>query len=356
MKRYRVPNWIWLVPIIALILLALPAQALAHGPSDGGAEKGAIDGLFTIIGVMAMVVFLFVEGLIVYAIWTRRRGDEMPEQIEGNHTLEIFWTGVSFVLVLIIFGLTYKFMTTEYEAEAQNEDGTPDLTVHVEGYMFNWDYEYFLGDDIATGVKTTRTITVPTDSAVLLEITARDVQHSFWVSELAGKVDAIPGYTNTMWLQIDEPGVYLGNCAEFCGTLHYDMIIEVVALEPTEFYEDWLPAQQVAAEQMDAMGVDMNSALPAGDAVNGKQIYTDLNCVACHATEPGAGPSLPQIREHMNEHEGYTAEGYLRESILLPCEYETEGYSCSMMPADYGDKLDAQGLADLIEYLLANGE
>jgi mono/diheme cytochrome c family protein len=221
--------------------------------------------------------------------------------------------------------------------------------------MFNWDYEYFLGDDQETGVKTTRTITLPTDRLVLLEITSRDVQHSFWVSDLAGKVDAIPGHINTMWLQIDEPGVYKGNCAEFCGTLHAEMLIEVDAIEPAEF-DMWLADEQAAAGQFVPMGVDMETLLPEGDAEHGEQVFADMNCTSCHGAQPGMGPSLSQIRGDMDTHEGYTAEEFLRESILMPCKYETEGYNCSWMPSDYGEKLDAQGLADLIEYLLASGE
>jgi mono/diheme cytochrome c family protein len=174
------------------------------------------------------------------------------------------------------------------------------------------------------------------------------------VPELAGKVDAVPGYTNSMWLQVDEPGLYKGNCAEFCGVNHYDMLIELNALEPSEF-DMWLADQQAAAEQMVPMGVDMESELPEGDAERGEELFDKFNCSTCHGAQAGAGPALSQIRDDMHHHEGYTAENYLRESILMPCEYETEGFNCSMMPSTYGEDLDAQGLADLIEYLLANG-
>jgi cytochrome c oxidase subunit 2 len=346
---------LWIGLALALLFVAFPAQALAHGPSDGGANRSDIDGLFQIIGVMAMVVFLFVEGLILYAIWTRRKGADNPDQIEGNHALEIFWTAVSFGIIAVIFIFTYRFMTTEYTAEAQNETGIPDYTVHVTGRMFDWDYEYFDGEEEPTGVQKTYTLTLPTDRLILLEITSQDVQHSFWVPELAGKVDAVPGYTNTMWLNIDQPGTYKGNCAEFCGTGHANMLIELNALEPAEF-EMWLEEEERKAGEMKPMGTDMESEMPEGDATRGEQLFTDLSCANCHGAQSGAGPSLPQIREDMHDHEGYTAEEYLRESILKPCAYETESYNCSMMPSNFGEKLDMQGLADIIEYILANGE
>jgi cytochrome c oxidase subunit 2 len=347
--------------VAGLFVVLLPAQAAwAHGPSDGGAARGDINGLFTIIFFISIPVFLLVEGLILFAIfrYRRRRANDMPEQSEGNRQLELTWTIVSFLIVAVVFVLTYRFMTTEYEAQADEESGEPVLTVHVTGYMFDWDYEYFLGEDESTGVKTTRKLTVPADSPIYLEITSSDVQHSFWVPELAGKLDAIPGHTNSMWLTIDEPGLYKGNCAEFCGTSHHEMVIELEAINAQTFFDEWLPAQIKAASEFQPMGEDMESALPAGDAGRGEQLFNgdQLGCYHCHGEQAGAGPSLSQIREDAEDREGYTAEQHLRESILMPCAYEADGYSCNIMSADYDEKLDAQMLADLIEYLMHEGE
>jgi len=344
---------LWLVVIGRLLLLALPLPALAHGPSSGGAQRTEINGLFTIVFWIALPIFLLVEGLILFAIlrYRRRSRSEMPDQVEGNTALELTWTILSFVIIAVVFILTYRFMTTKYEAEAQNETGIPDLMVHVEGYMFNWDYEYFLGEGQETGVKTTRQLSVPANRLILLEITSRDVQHSFWVPELAGKVDAVPGYVNTMWLTVPEPGVYKGNCAEFCGTLHWDMIIELVALPPDEF-DMWLAEREAAAGRFVAIGTDLTSPLPAGDAARGEAIFTEQGCGACHGASAGAGPALSQMIEDAAAKSPDAPQDYLRESILLPCAVQAEGYNCAIMPANYGEKLDAQGLADLIEYLL----
>lgn len=358
MKRTRLHKWLWRAA--ALVLAVIPLQIVsAHGPSDGGANRSDIDGLFTIIFFLALPIFLLVEGLILFAIirYRRRRASESPAQVEGNRPLELAWTIVSFMIVGVLFVLTYRFMTTEYDAEADNEEGTPDLTVHVTGYMFNWDYEYFLGEGEETGVQTTTKLTVPADRLILLEITSRDVQHSFWVPDLAGKVDAIPGYTNSMWLKVDDPGLYTGNCAEFCGTAHYDMVIELEALVPAEF-DTWLADQQAKAGELQAVGTDMESEMPPGDAGRGSELFhsMDLGCSSCHGAQPGAGPSLSQIRTETAEHTDVTPEQFLRESILMPCEYEMEGFNCDMMPADYGDELDLQMLADLIEYLKQDEE
>lgn len=346
--------------LLVVVALLLPAPALAHGPSDGGASTDDINGLFTIIFWLAVPVFLLVEGLVLYAIWTSHKrhhqsGD--PEQVEGNHLLEISWTVLSFAIIAVVFVLTYRFMTTRYEVEATNGDTTPDLTVHVTGYMFNWDYQYYLGDGESpgddTGITTTRRLTIPANRNVLLEIASTDVQHSFWVPDLAGKIDAVPGYTNTMWLNVKAPGLYTGNCAEYCGTLHWNMLIEVEVLEPAEF-DMWLADQMAAAGQFVPVGQDLDTPLPEGDAARGASTFTALGCNACHGEQPGAGPSLPQIAAHEDtaSEMGFdTFSDYLRESILIPCAYQFEGFNCQVMPGNYSEKLDAQMLADVIAYL-----
>ncbi len=348
-------TWLGLAAVAALLLgaLAAPAPALAHS-AEGGASASDINGLLRIVFWMAVPIFLLVEGLIVYSIlrFRRRRADEMPKQVEGHAPLEFAWTALAFVIVGVLFVITLRALQTDYEVKADNEAGDPDLTVHVEGYMFNWDYTYFLGDGTQTGVRTTGTLTIPTDRNVFLEISSRDVQHSFWVPDLAGKVDAIPGVVNSMWLHVDEPGVYKGNCAEYCGTLHYNMLIEVEAVPPDQF-ETWLAERESAAGDFVPIGTDLESALPEGDAARGEELFTTLGCNNCHRDEPSAGPARVGMEDRAEERiEGMEEEQYLRESILTPCAYEAPGFNCQIMPHNYGEQLDAQGLADLIAYLL----
>ncbi len=96
----------------------------------------------------------------------------------------------------------------------------------------------------------------------------------------------------------------------------------------------------------------MGSPLPAGDAVSGEQLFKDLGCSNCHGAQPGAGPAVTAMHDDMEENSTYTPEQYLRESILMPCNYQVEGYNCAIMPHDFGEKLDRQDLADLIAYLM----
>jgi cytochrome c oxidase subunit 2 len=152
-----------------------------------------------------------------------------------------------------------------------------------------------------------------------------------------------------MWLNVDKPGTYTGNCAEFCGTTHYDMLIEVNVLPQADF-DAWLADQIAAMSEFVPVGTDLTIPLPPGDAVRGETLFNEITCAACHGGEGGVGPSLSKMAEDAEER-GDEADAYLHESIVLPCAYETPGYSCAIMPADYGAKLDAQGLADVIEYL-----
>jgi cytochrome c oxidase subunit II len=354
MKYARIRLWIAMGGLVLLAALVLPAPAWAHDPSTGGASADNIRRLFNITLAIAIPVFLLVEGLILFAIirYRRRHVDEIPEQVEGNHVLEIAWTALAFAIVTVLFILTVRALQTDYTVEAERGENIPDLTVQVEGYLFNWDYTYFLDDDEPTGVKTTKKLTIPADKAVLLEITSRDVQHSFWVPDLGGKVDAIPGYTNTMWLQVSEPGLYPGNCAEYCGLNHYNMLIEVEVVEPAAF-DAWLAGQMATANEFVPVGTDLETPLPQGDAARGEQIFSDLACNACHLpeAEQPSGPSIARMMRDAHAHADVTAEEYLHESIVLPCAELAEGYSQCIMPQDYGDRLDAQGLADLIEYL-----
>ena len=273
--------------------------------------------------------------------------------------MEILWTVLSFLIIAVLFFLTLRALNTEYQVEADSEEGAADLTVDVIGYMFNWDFRYYLSEDEPTGITTTKELKIPANRNVLLRITSTDVQHSFWVPDLAGKVDAVPGYVNTMWLDVHQTGRYLGQCAEYCGLNHYNMLLEVDVMEPAEF-DTWLADTMASASDFEPIGTDMETELPEGDAERCNQIFTDLACNACHGLDDQpSGPALERMVEDAVEdaveYEGEDAEHFLRESILLPCEHLAEGWSQCIMPQDYGQRLDAQDLADLIAYLMAQG-
>lgn len=357
---------VFLIALTGVILFALlsPAPALAHGPVSGGASNDSFNDLFRIMLWIATPIFLLVEGLLLFAIirYRRQRHDEMPEQVHGNTALELTWTVLALAIIAVVFVLGYRVMQQERLVEAGEETQfTPDLTVHVTGYMFNWDYEYFLGEDEETGVMTTRELTIPARRDVLLEIASSDVQHSFWVPELAGKVDAIPGYVNTLLLNVKEPGRYTGQCAEYCGLNHYAMMIEVNALEPAEF-DAWLTDKVAAQNEFQPVGTDLSVELPEGDLDRGRAVFSELGCVACHTTntDQPSGPSIQRMAADAHRAAEEAGHGdwvpFLHESIVQPCVHLAEGWSQCIMPQDYGERMDAQGLADVIAYIQSYGE
>jgi cytochrome c oxidase subunit 2 len=347
-KFQKAQRWIALGTGALLLALILPGTVLAAPPSPltpGTGNAAAISDLFFLVLYIAIAVFVIVEGLLIFAIvrYRRRSDDEMPEQVHGNNALEITWTVIPSVIVIGLAALTFQTLKAERAVPADA------MTVEVIGHQWYWEYHYPDSD-----VTVRDDFKVPTGQPVLLEVISADVQHSFWVPELGGKIDAIPGHVNTTWFQVDEPGTFVGQCAEYCGLEHYLMLTEVEAVSQAEF-DAWIGAEIASAGEFQAIGTDLETPLPAGDAAAGETVYTELGCMACHSPNEGevlVGPPLPGTGERAATRVAdYTAEEYLRETILLPCDYLVDGFTC-LMPQNFGDRLDAQGLSDLIAYLL----
>ena len=154
------------------------------------------------------------------------------------------------------------------------------LDITVVGHQWFWEFEY---PDL--GIKTSNELHIPTGKVVNLTLKSDDVLHSFWVPKLAGKQDIIPGRENQMWLIADEPGVYFGQCAEFCGVAHAQMRFRVIAESPVEF-DKW------------AKDFLRPSLVPKGMAKEGAKLFNEKGCIACHTIQDNPiargniGPSL----------------------------------------------------------------
>jgi cytochrome c oxidase subunit 2 len=195
---------------------------------------------------------------------------------------------------------------------------------------------------------------VPAGQAVVLEITSQDVQHSFWVPELAGKVDAIPGRTQRLWFQVDQPGTYVGQCAEYCGREHYNMLINVEVMAP-EAYAAWMGGQAAAVAAAQEAEAAAEGQVLTGDPASGEQLYISVGCNACHSLDGSAvvGPSFQGLSERAGTRiEGTSPEDYVNQAILHPCDFVVEGFTC-VMPQNYGERLTAQNIADLEAFLLS---
>jgi len=231
-------------------------------------QARAVFDLSVISGVIFLAIFAVVAGIIVYAFmrFRWREGEPDPKQLAGNKTVELVWTGIPLLIVILLFTLTARTMNVSYPAPTS----TPDLI--VVGHQWWWEALYPKSSaGLQPMVITANEIHIPTGKALCVRLDATDVLHEFWVPELTRKMTTVPGHTNYIWLEADRPGTYAGVCSEFCGTQHAWMRFLVVAEEPAKF-EEWQKAQLQSAK------------LPqAGDAAAGMALFQQMSCINCHA-------------------------------------------------------------------------
>lgn len=222
---------------------------------------------FFVIGITA-VIFVVVAGLIVYTIarFRRRPADndlQEPPQVYGSNQIETAWTVIPILIVFVLIGVSARVIAAIENASPPPEE----LKITLIGHQWWWEVRY-----PEYHVVTANEIHVPVAAAgkpaTYLQLTSVDVIHSFWMPQLAGKTDLIPNRMNYMWIDPREPGVYVGNCAEYCGTQHANMLLRVIADQPADF-RNWIAAQQKPA-------IDDPQAAPA------KAAFATLACVNCH--------------------------------------------------------------------------
>ncbi|HEY4688879.1 MAG TPA: cytochrome c oxidase subunit II [Anaerolineae bacterium] len=279
--------------------LVLPRNAFAepNGPpsalNPASSASAAIADLHNLVLVIAVAVFVVVEGLILTAaVRFRRRpkDDSEPAQVHGNTRLEIAWTIAPALIVGALFVLTLRAQR-EIDASAFSAQPGAPITVEVVGHQWWWEFQYpDLG--VATGgqrIVTAGQLVIPVGRVINLKITSADVIHSFWVPELGGKTDAMKGIVNTTWLRADRPGDFYGQCAELCGVSHANMRFVVTAVSEDEFAA-WARGQaQAAAEPTEAA------------AQAGRQVFLTAGCAGCHTINgvPQAngqtGPNLTHV-------------------------------------------------------------
>jgi cytochrome c oxidase subunit 2 len=234
-------------------------------------QARAIYDLGIISTIVFVLIFVAVAGAIVYAIFRfrGREGEPEPDQFAGSEKVEIVWTAIPFLIVVFLFVLTLRAMNRADPPPAPS----PDLI--VTGHQFWWEAQY-----PASGAVTANEIHIPIGTPLSVRLDSKDVLHEFWVPELARKMTTVPGQPNHIWLQADKPGVYIGQCSEFCGTQHAWMRILVVADEPSKF-EEWQRAQLQPGQR------------PTNDATaKGLALFQTSTCINCHAIRGVAGADL----------------------------------------------------------------
>ena len=242
----------------------LPQNSL----NPAGPESEKIDDLWWLVFWIAVGVFVAVGGAFVYAIIRFRRrgkGQERPvKQVHGNTRLEIVWTIIPAVILAVIAVPT---VATIFDLRGEPDPSENALEIEVVGHQWWWEFRY-----PEYGFVTANEMHIPIDRPVYLSMTSADVIHSFWTPQLNGKRDVVPGRITNLRLQADEPGLFLGQCAEFCGLAHADMRHRVFAHTEADF-QAWAEAQAQPAVIPDE-----------GPVAEGWQTF-QLVCSACHAVD-----------------------------------------------------------------------
>jgi cytochrome c oxidase subunit 2 len=263
--------------------------------SGGSSNANQIDSLYKITLVVALIVFVAVEAGLLYAlIKFRWRKGAVAAQIRGNTRLEVGWTVGAAVVLLALAILTFAKLGSIQDPSNSSAGGDklassggllyasserklpPDgksLNIHVIGRQYLWQYIY-PGSSEPDGLGAPYSyeeMVVPTKTTVTLDIVSADVVHSWWVPQLGGKFQAVPGYHNYTWFKIEKPGIYKGQCAILCGRGHARMVATVKAVPPAQF-DEWLAYQKKLLTEANAQAkiarAKLNAQTGAGQVEN----------------------------------------------------------------------------------------
>jgi cytochrome c oxidase subunit II len=241
--------------------------------------------LSLLVMTVCAAIFLVVAGLLTFTIVRFRRNahdGREPAQVYGSSRIEIAWTVIPILIVLVLTMATARAVLA-----IQNKRAPADaLHVTVIGHQWWWEIRY--GE---LGIVTANELHVPVSTTAkpaltFLKLESADVAHSFWVPQLSGKTDLIPNQTNSMWIDPQQEGTFLGNCAEYCGMQHANMLLRVVVQSPGDF-EKWAVAQRAEASY--------NLQLEAA-----RSTFLSLSCVSCHSVSGTSasgtfGPDLSHL-------------------------------------------------------------
>jgi cytochrome c oxidase subunit 2 len=224
-----------IIPVLSMMIFPVIALAAPPSPLDPASPAArSIANLHNIALTIATLVFAIVCSLLIYALIRYRRKsteEAEPEQIHGNATLETIWTLIPVGILVVLLVLTFQSLRDI------DPNRPTDLTVQVVGRQWLWEVRYPDQNIITTGE-----MYVPVNTDIRVELMSEDVIHSFWVPQLGGKKDAVPGYLNVTWFKADRVGTFHGQCAEYCGLGHSNMPLQVKVVDQQSF-DIWLSAQ-----------------------------------------------------------------------------------------------------------------
>jgi cytochrome c oxidase subunit 2 len=285
-------------------------------------------------------IFVVVFGLLVYAVvrFRRKANDDgtEPPQVYGSYEVELAWTIIPILIVVALFLATARVIASvQHPAKPHNA-----LDVVVVGHQFWWEYRY-----PALGVVTANELHVPVSdpahpTPTFLTLLSADTDHSFWVPRLAGKTDLIPNHPNSMWIDPHETGLYLGQCAQYCGTQHAKMLLRVY-VDSREDFDRWIAAQRGPGRVDDAVA-------------RGRQVFQTTACINCHAVagstaEGRFGPDLTHFMSRETIASGVAAN--TPENLRLWLRNPDALKPGSLMPAMNLNDEDVNAVADYLQSL-----
>ncbi|HJQ95633.1 MAG TPA: cytochrome c oxidase subunit II [Acidimicrobiia bacterium] len=263
---------------LALFLTSCSVIGIPDSPLDSLDPRGPfaerIDNLFWPVFWVATGVFILVEGAMVLSVFLfrDRPGRKDPRQIHGNNKLEIMWTIIPAVILASIAIPTVRAITDLTECGA---DAYP---VQIIGHQWWFEYRYPL-EEVVTATE----LVIPAGREVCATMTSEDVLHNYWIPALNGKRYLVPGQETSLRLEAYEPGVYMGQCAEFCGLSHSLMRARAVAMTEEEF-SSWISSQQEPAPQ----------PAEGSEAAAGLEVFLN-RCTQCHTIDPFNVVALDQF-------------------------------------------------------------
>jgi cytochrome c oxidase subunit 2 len=230
-------------------------------------------------------IFVAVFSLLVYAVarFRHRAGDDRePPQVYGSNQVELAWTVVPILIVVALFLTTTQVINSIQKAKQ------PDNAIEViaVGHQFWWEYRYPQFNVVAANELHIPVSDRAHPTPTFIKLLSSDTDHSFWVPKLAGKTDLIPNHPNKMWFDPYEPGLYLGQCAQYCGTQHAKMLLRVY-VEPRDQFDQWIQEQAKPLKRV-------------GAPSQGQRIFEKTSCINCHAiagtvADGRFGPNLTHL-------------------------------------------------------------
>jgi cytochrome c oxidase subunit 2 len=266
--------------------LAEPSQTSIFSPESTPAKS--IVSLSVFVLIITGIIFAVVCTLLVYSISKFRANaanvDREPAQVYGSNQIEMAWTIIPVLIVVVLFLATARAIHAIQDAP----EPAGALEVTVVGHQYWWEFRY-----PKLGIVTANELHIPVSDPshpkpTFLQLLSADTDHSFWIPQLAGKTDLIPNHPNRMWMDPHRTGIFLGQCAQYCGTQHAKMLLRVSVDSPQDFAA-WVLAQQQPAVQD-----------PAASA--GRQVFEHTACINCHTVSgtPANGRFGPDLTHLMS--------------------------------------------------------